>query len=163
MFFDVLVSETCLITISEVLFLNFLQGHSSKYLFFWSLVLLSKIEFFLSVFTVECSVAGNPLICKNSLPEICSGSISASPLSVSLRSSSGKSILKFNNLARLFVDCLIHCLWVRYHLGCVGRRTNILAVALGVSLGFAVSVILSLGFIWYRKKQRRLTMLRISG
>ncbi|XP_010417134.1 PREDICTED: probable LRR receptor-like serine/threonine-protein kinase At2g23950 isoform X2 [Camelina sativa] len=77
------------------------------------------------------SVAGNPLICKNSPPEICAGSISSSPLSVSLRSSSG-------------------------------RRTNILAVALGVSLGFAVSVILSLGFIWYRKKQRRLMMLRIS-
>ncbi|CAL9233712.1 unnamed protein product [Arabidopsis halleri] len=77
------------------------------------------------------NVAGNPLICKNSPPEICSGSINASPLSVSLRSSSG-------------------------------HRTNILAVALGVSLGFAVSVILSLGLIWYRRKQRRLTMLRIS-
>ncbi|KFK32690.1 hypothetical protein AALP_AA6G276300 [Arabis alpina] len=77
------------------------------------------------------NVAGNPLICKSSPPEICSGSINASPLSVSLRSSSG-------------------------------RRTNILAVALGVSLGFAVSVILSLGFIWYRKKQRRLMILRIS-
>lgn len=46
---------------------------------------------------------------------------------------------------------------------CVGRRTNILAVALGVSLGFAVSVILSLGLIWYRRKQKRITMLRISG
>ncbi|CAH2061315.1 unnamed protein product [Thlaspi arvense] len=77
------------------------------------------------------NVAGNPLICKTGPPEICSGSINPSPLSVSLSSSSG-------------------------------RRTNILAVALGVSLGFAVSVILSLGFIWYRKKQRRLMILRTS-
>ncbi|KAL0726627.1 hypothetical protein Bca4012_022720 [Brassica carinata] len=34
------------------------------------------------------NVAGNPLICRSSPPEICSGSISSSPLSVSLTSSS---------------------------------------------------------------------------
>ncbi|KAG2308202.1 hypothetical protein Bca52824_027950 [Brassica carinata] len=77
------------------------------------------------------NIAGNPLICRSSPPEICSGSINPSPLSVSLSSSSG-------------------------------RKTNVLAVALGVSLGFAVSVILSLAFIWYRKKQRRLMILRLS-
>ncbi|CAN8284077.1 unnamed protein product [Cochlearia groenlandica] len=77
------------------------------------------------------NVVGNPLICRNSPPEICSGSVNASPLSVSLNSSSG-------------------------------RRTNVFAVALGVSLGFGVSVILTLGFIWYKKKHRRLMLLRIS-
>ncbi|XP_009140509.1 probable LRR receptor-like serine/threonine-protein kinase At2g23950 [Brassica rapa] len=77
------------------------------------------------------NIAGNPLICRSSPPEICSGSINPSPFSVSLSSSSG-------------------------------RKTNVLAVALGVSLAFAVSVILSLAFIWYRKKQRRLMILRIS-
>lgn len=77
------------------------------------------------------NIAGNPLICRSSPPEICSGSINPSPFSVSLSSSSG-------------------------------RKTNVLAVALGVSLAFAVTVILSLAFIWYRKKQRRLMILRIS-
>ncbi|KAF8083478.1 hypothetical protein N665_0770s0001 [Sinapis alba] len=77
------------------------------------------------------NIAGNPLICRSGPPEICSGSINPSPLSVSLSSSSG-------------------------------RKTSVLAVALGVSLGFAVSVILSLAFIWYRKKQRRLMILRLS-
>ncbi|KAF3579851.1 hypothetical protein DY000_02034285 [Brassica cretica] len=81
------------------------------------------------------NIAGNPLICRSSPPEICSGSINPSPFSVSLSSSSGKIL---------------------------GRKTNVLAVALGVSLAFAVSVILSLAFIWYRKKQRRLMILRIS-
>ncbi|KAL0833871.1 hypothetical protein Bca101_085760 [Brassica carinata] len=39
------------------------------------------------------NVAGNPLICRSSSPDICSGTISSSPLSVSLSSSSGKLLL----------------------------------------------------------------------
>ncbi|XP_010432978.1 PREDICTED: probable LRR receptor-like serine/threonine-protein kinase At4g30520 [Camelina sativa] len=78
------------------------------------------------------NVAGNPLICRSSPPEICSGSISTSPLSVSLSSSSG-------------------------------GRSNRLAVALGVSLGFVAILILALGsFCWYRKKQRRLLILNLN-
>ncbi|ESQ54148.1 hypothetical protein EUTSA_v10024678mg [Eutrema salsugineum] len=78
------------------------------------------------------NVAGNPLICRSSPPEICSGSINASPLSVSLSSSSG-------------------------------RKSNRLAIALGVSLGFVVLLILALGsFCLYRKKQRRLLILNLN-
>ncbi|KAG2245415.1 hypothetical protein Bca52824_092726 [Brassica carinata] len=78
------------------------------------------------------NVAGNPLICRSSPPEICSGSISSSPLSVSLTSSSG-------------------------------RRSNKLAIALGVSLGFLVLITVALGsFCWYRKKQARLLILNLN-
>ncbi|CDY39211.1 BnaA03g50230D [Brassica napus] len=78
------------------------------------------------------NVAGNPLICRSSPPEICSGSITPSPLSVSLSSSSGD-------------------------------RSNRLAIALGVSLGFVVLLTLALGFFcWYRKKQRRLLILNLN-
>ncbi|KAF3484756.1 hypothetical protein F2Q69_00057733 [Brassica cretica] len=77
-------------------------------------------------------VAGNPLICRNSPPEICSGSITPSPLSVSLSSSSG-------------------------------GRSNRLAIALGVSLGFVIFLTLALGFLcWYRKKQRTLLILNLN-
>jgi hypothetical protein len=79
------------------------------------------------------NVAGNPLICRSNPPEICSGSINASPLSVSLSSSSG-------------------------------RRSNRLAIALSVSLGSVVILVLALGsFCWYRKKQRRLLILNLNG
>ncbi|CAD5329544.1 unnamed protein product [Arabidopsis thaliana] len=78
------------------------------------------------------NVAGNPLICRSNPPEICSGSINASPLSVSLSSSSG-------------------------------RRSNRLAIALSVSLGSVVILVLALGsFCWYRKKQRRLLILNLN-
>ncbi|KAL0763517.1 hypothetical protein Bca101_079668 [Brassica carinata] len=78
------------------------------------------------------NVAGNPLICRNSPPEICSGSITPSPLSVSLSSSSG-------------------------------GRSNRLAIALGVSLGFVIFLTLALGFLcWYRKKQRTLLILNLN-
>ncbi|KAL0687271.1 hypothetical protein Bca4012_086948 [Brassica carinata] len=39
--------------------------------------------------SLQYLVAGNPLICRSSSPDICSGTISSSPLSVSLSSSSG--------------------------------------------------------------------------
>ncbi|XP_010548642.1 PREDICTED: probable LRR receptor-like serine/threonine-protein kinase At2g23950 [Tarenaya hassleriana] len=77
------------------------------------------------------NVAGNLLICRSNPPELCSGSVNASPLFDSSSSSSG-------------------------------RRSNRLAIALGVSLGFAVLAILAIGFLWYQKKQRRLLILRIS-
>ncbi|CAF2068763.1 unnamed protein product [Brassica oleracea var. botrytis] len=43
--------------------------------------------------SLQYLVAGNPLICRSSSPDICSGTISSSPLSVSLSSSSGKLLL----------------------------------------------------------------------
>ncbi|XP_010525766.1 PREDICTED: probable LRR receptor-like serine/threonine-protein kinase At4g30520 [Tarenaya hassleriana] len=77
------------------------------------------------------NVVGNPLICRSSPPEICSGSVNASPLSVSLSSSSG-------------------------------RRSNRLAISLGLSLGFAVLVIIAIWFILKRKNRRKLLILRMS-
>ncbi|CAH2077454.1 unnamed protein product, partial [Thlaspi arvense] len=78
-------------------------------------------------------VAGNPLICRINPPEICSGSINSSPLSVSLGSSSG-------------------------------HRSNKLAIALGVSLGFVALLVLALGsFCWYRNKQTKLLILNLNA
>lgn len=46
---------------------------------------------------------------------------------------------------------------------CVGRRSNRLAIALGVSFGFVVLITVALGsFCWYRKKQTRLLILNLN-
>ncbi|KAH9806237.1 putative LRR receptor-like serine/threonine-protein kinase [Citrus sinensis] len=76
-------------------------------------------------------VAGNPLICGSSSTNVCSGSANSVPLSFSLNSSPGK------------------------------HNSKKLAIALGVSFGVASLILLAFGLIWYRKRQKNLTILNI--
>ncbi|KAH9654240.1 putative LRR receptor-like serine/threonine-protein kinase [Citrus sinensis] len=79
------------------------------------------------------NVAGNPLICGSSSTNVCSGSANSVPLSFSLNSSPGK------------------------------HNSKKLAIALGVSFGVASLILLAFGLIWYRKRQKNLTILNIGG
>ncbi|CAL8990900.1 unnamed protein product [Prunus brigantina] len=78
------------------------------------------------------NVVGNPLICGSSSTEGCSGSATPVPLSLSLKSSPGK------------------------------HNSKTVAIALGVSLSCALLIVLSLGIVWYRKKQKSQSILNIS-
>ncbi|CAL2226419.1 unnamed protein product [Prunus armeniaca] len=78
------------------------------------------------------NVVGNPLICGSSSTEGCSGSATPVPLSLSLKSSPGK------------------------------HNSKTVAIALGVSLSCALLIVLSLGIVWYRKKQKGQSILNIS-
>lgn len=77
------------------------------------------------------NVVGNPLICGSSPTNVCSGSANSVPLSFSLNSSPGK------------------------------HNSKKLAIALGVSFGVASLILLAFGLIWYRKRQKNLTILNI--
>ncbi|KAG4143990.1 hypothetical protein ERO13_D05G008200v2 [Gossypium hirsutum] len=81
--------------------------------------------------TKTFSIVGNPLICRSSSTEVCSGSANAAPLSFSLGSSNGE------------------------------HRSKKLAIALGISLSFAFLILLAFALLWHRKKCKRLTVLSI--
>ncbi|XVE63471.1 hypothetical protein DITRI_Ditri07aG0023200 [Diplodiscus trichospermus] len=78
------------------------------------------------------NIAGNPLICGSSFTEGCSASANAVPLSISKGSSNGE------------------------------RKSKKLAVALGISLGFASLLLSTLALLWHKKKRKRLIILNIS-
>ncbi|XP_015891364.3 probable LRR receptor-like serine/threonine-protein kinase At2g23950 isoform X1 [Ziziphus jujuba] len=78
------------------------------------------------------NIVGNPMICGSSTIESCSGSITPVPLSFSLESSPGN------------------------------QKSKKLAVALGVGLSCAFLMLLWIGILWHRKKQRCQTILNIS-
>ncbi|TYJ32034.1 hypothetical protein E1A91_A05G008900v1 [Gossypium mustelinum] len=81
--------------------------------------------------TKTFSIVGNPLICRSSSTEVCSGSANAAPLSFSLGSPNGK------------------------------HKSKKLAIALGISLSFAFLILLAFALLWHRKKRKRLTVLNI--
>ncbi|XP_021643867.2 probable LRR receptor-like serine/threonine-protein kinase At2g23950 isoform X2 [Hevea brasiliensis] len=78
------------------------------------------------------NVVGNPLICGSGSNEGFLGSANAGPLSFSINSSSGK------------------------------HKSKKLATAIGVSFSFVSLLLLALVFIWLRKNQKSLTILKIS-
>ncbi|KAK3221621.1 hypothetical protein Dsin_008646 [Dipteronia sinensis] len=78
------------------------------------------------------NVVGNPLICGSSSTNVCSGSANSVPLSFSLNSSTGK------------------------------HNSKKLATALGVSLSVASLILIALGLLWHRQRQKNLTILKIS-
>ncbi|KAL3810558.1 hypothetical protein ACJIZ3_000681 [Penstemon smallii] len=83
--------------------------------------------------TKTFNILGNPQICGSPSDKKCSGSVLASPLSLSINSSSGK-----NNSRKL-------------------------AIALGVSFSFISILVLLLGFlVWRRNEKRRQFMLNIN-
>ncbi|TXG60860.1 hypothetical protein EZV62_012223 [Acer yangbiense] len=78
------------------------------------------------------NVVGNPLICGSSSTNVCSGSANSVPLSFSLDSSTGK------------------------------HNSKKLATALGVSLSVASLILIALGLLWHRQRQKNLTIIKIS-
>ncbi|KAL5539009.1 hypothetical protein UlMin_043905 [Ulmus minor] len=77
------------------------------------------------------NIGGNYLICGSSSIEGCSGSVNPVPLSFSLDSSNGK------------------------------HKSKKLGIALGVSFSCVFLILLSLGFLWHKRKQRSRTILNI--
>ncbi|KAH9806234.1 putative LRR receptor-like serine/threonine-protein kinase [Citrus sinensis] len=106
-----------------------------KYHFLPEPLSTGPVTFFFQImfsdFVFRFSVAGNPLICGSSSTNVCSGSANSVPLSFSLNSSPGK------------------------------HNSKKLAIALGVSFGVASLILLAFGLIWYRKRQKNLTILNI--
>ncbi|CAN1326207.1 Probable LRR receptor-like serine/threonine-protein kinase At2g23950 [Linum perenne] len=82
---------------------------------------------------IKCSVVGNPLICGSKSTDGCSGPVNSGPLPFSLASSPGK------------------------------HKSKNIGVAVGVSLGSIVFLlVMVLGFLWYRKRQRSQIVLNIN-